>query len=243
MPSLPLFLFKEIKMIYAQMIGRNESSRFLEGVLERLSTQVDKIIFTDDCSDDNTVDIASKYAEVFSTDRPLFTEHEGQLRAFAWSNLEKFAKLGDWIIAIDCDEKLFHIDNLNVRDVLNVSPFDVVNVRFYHMWNETQYRVDKLWAPTNSSRIFRFIENGGFKNRRLACGSEPNYVQDWLQRSNYWVNSGLIMQHLGYTKDEDKQSKFERYSKLDGGEFHNLNHINSIVDSNPVLIDWQAFGV
>ena len=32
-------------MIIAQMIGRNESSRFLEDVLQRLSTQVDKIIF------------------------------------------------------------------------------------------------------------------------------------------------------------------------------------------------------
>lgn len=230
-------------MIYAQMIGRNESSRFLEDVLQRISTQVDKVIFTDDGSEDDTLEIASKYAEVFQTPRPMFTEHEGQLRSFAWSNLQKFAKTGDWVIAIDCDEKLFHTSNESIKKVLESSPFDVVNVRFYHMWNETQYRVDKLWTPNNSSRIFRYVDNGGFANRKLACGSEPTYVGEWLRARNYWENSGLVMQHLGYTRDEDKRAKFERYSTLDGGAFHQLQHINSIMDPNPVLIDWGVFGV
>lgn len=230
-------------MLIAQMIGRNESQRFLEPVLERLSTQVDKIIFTDDCSTDNTPEIAGRYAEVFQTPENLFRVHEGQLRAFAWGMLEKYAKTGDWIIAIDCDEMLYHIDNLDIKKVLSMSEYDVVNVRFYHMWNDTQYRVDKLWAPTNSSRIFRFIEGGGFMNKKLACGSEPTYVRDWISKRNFWLDSNLIMQHLGYIKDEDKIAKYERYSELDRGEFHALNHINSIIDKDPVLINWGTFGI
>lgn len=225
------------------MVGRNESSRFLEPVLKRISSQVDKIVFTDDCSTDNTAEIAANYAEVFSTPEPLFAVHEGRLRATAWQNLEKFAKPGDWIIAIDCDEMLFHKDDLDIKNVLSKSEFDVVNVRFYHMWNETQYRVDKLWAPNNSSRIFRFKEGGGFLDKALACGSEPTYVSQWMRNRNYWLHSGLVMKHLGYTFDEDKKSKYERYSNLDGGKFHNLDHINSIVDPNPVLIDWGNFGI
>lgn len=225
------------------MIGRNESSRFLEDVLQRLSTQVDKIIFTDDCSTDNTPEIAAKYAEVFQTPEQLFNVHEGKLRAFAWGNLEKFASVGDWVVAIDCDEKLYHSDDVPIKDVLSTSPFDVVNVRFYHMWNETQYRVDKLWTPNNSTRIFRYLENGGFNNRQLACGSEPTYVGEMIARKNYWVNSKLMMQHLGYIKDEDKISKHERYSQLDGGAFHQLDHINSIIDNDPVLINWGNFGI
>lgn len=225
------------------MVGRNESSRFLEPVLQRLSEQVDKIIFTDDCSDDNTADIAAKYAEVFKTPEQLFNKHEGQLRAFAWNNLSKFAKSGDWIIAIDCDEKLYHLQNMEIRSVLDASEFDVVNVRFYHMWNEHQYRVDKLWVPNNSSRIFRYKEDAEFYDRALACGSEPTYVVRWMQQRNYWKDSNLVMQHLGYILDEDKKAKFERYSKLDGGKFHNIDHINSIVDENPVLIKWGNFGL
>jgi glycosyltransferase involved in cell wall biosynthesis len=230
-------------MIIAQMVGKNESKRFLEPVLKRLSEQVDKIVFTDDCSDDNTAEIASKYCEVFVNEKSLFAEHEGMLRATAWGNLEKFANVGDWIVAIDCDEMLYHVSNKDIREVLKVSPYDVVNVRFYHMWNKTQYRVDKLWAPNSSSRIFRFKENGGFYNKKLACGSEPSYVVDWVRQANYWVDSGLAMQHLGYIKDKDKKAKYERYSQLDGGQFHNLDHINSIIDKDPVLIDWGNFGI
>lgn len=225
-------------MIIAQMVGKNESSRFLKPVLERLSNQVDKIIFTDDCSDDNTAEIAAEYAEVFKLDRSLFSEHEGNLRSLAWKNLESFAKEGDWILAIDCDEMLFHEDDLSLRSVLSRSPNDVVNVRFYHMWNETQYRVDKLWAPNNSSRVFRFKSNGTFFNRKLACGSEPTYILDWIHQKNYYVHSGLMMKHLGYVTDEDKQMKHRRYMSIDKGEFHNINHIQSIVDSNPTLVNW-----
>lgn len=233
-------------MIYAQMVGRNEEGRYLEEVLDRLSQQVDKIIFTDDCSDDNTAKIAAKYCEVYSTPEPLFTKHEGQLRAFAWGHMSQHAKLGDWIIAIDCDEMLYNkndISNIDISSVLANSPYDVVNVRFYHMWNETQWRTDKLWAPNNSSRIFKFRENGGFANRKLACGSEPTYVLEWIRARNFWLHSGLVMKHLGYVKDEDKISKHQRYSTLDGGEFHAINHINSIIDKNPVLVDWGNFGI
>lgn len=229
-------------MIIAQMVGRNESSRYLREVLEHLSTQVDKIVFTDDCSEDDTMEIASEYAEVFRTPEPLFSKHEGMLRSFAWSNLEKFAKVGDWILAIDCDEKLYHSENEELKSVLSRSPYDVVSIKFYHMWNETQYRVDKLWAPTISSRAFRFLQDGKFLDRALACGSEPIYVREMISKRNFWIESGLKMQHLGYILDSDKSSKFERYQKLDGGQYHNIDHINSIVDPNPVLINWGIFG-
>jgi glycosyltransferase involved in cell wall biosynthesis len=226
-------------MIIAQIVGKNESNRFLEPVLQRLSTQVDKIIFTDDCSDDNTAEIASKYAEVFKTDKTLFTENEGNLRSNAWHNLEKFAKEGDWVVAIDCDEMLYQDRDLDLKHVLDQSPYDVVNVRFYHMWNETQYRVDKLWAPNNSSRIFRYRDHGTFFDKKLACGSEPTYVVEWVRQRNYFLHSGLMMQHLGYARDEDKVSKYNRYISIDKGEFHNLQHIESIMDTNFVLVNWN----
>jgi glycosyltransferase involved in cell wall biosynthesis len=232
--------------IIAQMVGRNESNRFLEEVLKRLSTQVDEIVFTDDCSDDNTVEIAEKYAHTYKTPMQMFNKHEGRLRKYAWLNLENHAKEGDWVIAIDCDEMLYNINDLEnqeIRSILEASDKDVVNVRFYHMWNQLQYRVDKLWAPNNSSRIFRYISNGTFLDKALACGSEPTYVFQWIKQNNYLLHSGLIMQHLGYVNNADKESKYERYSQLDGGKFHNLNHINSIIDPNPVLIDWGNFGI
>lgn len=233
-------------MIIAQMVGKNESNRFLETVLRRLKDQVDLIVFTDDCSDDNTAEIASRYAEVYVNESSIFSVHEGQLRSTAWKNLSNHAKEGDWILAIDCDEMLYSaadIHNIDIRKILSNSPYDVVNVRFYHMWSPTHYRVDKLWAPNNSSRIFRFKDNGFFLDKKLACGSEPSYVVDDIRRRNYWLHSGLIMQHLGYMLDPDKHSKYNRYMSLDKGQFHNINHIESIIDPNPTLIKWGHFGI
>lgn len=233
-------------MIIAQMVGRNESKRFLAPVLRRLKDQVDCIVFTDDCSDDDTAEIASKYANVYVNNSSLFPVHEGKLRSEAWNNLSKHASEGDWIIAVDCDEMLYQskdIHNINISKILDASPFDVVNVRFYHMWSETKYRVDKLWAPNNSSRIFRFKEGGVFLDKKLACGSEPTYVLNDIRKRNYWVQSGLIMQHLGYMLDNDKLSKYNRYALLDKGEFHNIKHIESIIDKDPTLINWGNFGI
>lgn len=233
-------------MIIAQIVGRNESSKYLKQILERLKLQVDMIVFTDDCSEDNTANIAAEYAEVYVNDQQLFTVDESTLRSKAWSNLSNHATEGDWVIAIDCDEMLYvanDIENLSIKKTLEYSPYDVVNVRFYHMWNKTHYRVDKLWAPNNSSRIFRFKNNGQFTNKKLACGSEPTYVLEDLRRRNYWVNSGLVMQHLGYTDDTEKQKKYDRYMAIDKGKFHNIQHIKSIIDPSPTLITWGNFGI
>ncbi len=230
-------------MLIANMVGRNEEGRFLEEVLDHLQGIVDLIVFTDDCSDDNTAEIASGFGEVFKTDRPLFTEDEGALRTFSWGNLSKFAQAErDWILAIDCDEKLWSTQpNFDMERLMRQDRYDVVNIRFYHMWNESQYRVDKLWAPTDSSRLFRYYYGGSFKDSKLACGSEPTYVNTLIRRGKFLRDSGLIMQHLGYVRDEDKQAKYERYMKLDGGDYHNRAHLESIIDPEPTLLDWKIY--
>lgn len=229
-------------MLIANMVGRNEADRYLQDVLQHLSGIVDLIVFTDDCSDDNTLEMASNYAQVFQTEEQLFTKDEGKLRTFAWSNLSRFASQGDWILAIDCDEKLWSTQaDFDMSVLLNQNSYDVINVKFFHMWNEKQYRVDKLWAPNNSSRLFRYFDGGVFNDRKLACGSEPTYVNSLIRRNKYMKNSPLIMQHLGYINDDDKKSKYERYMELDGGDFHQKSHIESIIDPEPTLLDWKIY--
>lgn len=226
--------------LVANMVGHNEADRYLDEVLNHLKKIVDVIVFTDDCSTDDTPEIAQKHgAQVYHMEEPTFTKNEGLLRSTAWSNLTQHVEPGDWILAIDCDEKLWAGDpKFNIYDLFNQNDFDVINVKFFHMWNETQYRVDKLWRPNNSTRLFKFFYGGQFHDRRLACGSEPTYVQTLLRRGRYMSESGLAMQHLGYMRDEDKQAKYDRYMTLDGGDFHQRAHIESIVDENPTLVDW-----
>lgn len=232
--------------IVANIIGRNEENHYLSRVLARVATQVDVITFTDDHSDDNTAQIARDFgAEVFVMPEPTFSVHEGRLRQASWEHLERTIDTSDqwYVLAIDCDEMLYEIKT-PLRDIVEISEFDVVNINFFHMWNETQYRQDKAWAPHGSSRLFRYSDGGVFAARQLACGSEPTYVQNLIRHGKYLANSGLMMKHLSYIKDEDKKSKFDRYMKLDGGAFHANAHILSIMDENPSLIDfpWEGGG-
>lgn len=227
--------------LIANIVGRNEADKYLDRILSRLADQVDEICFTDDHSDDNTAGIAASYgAHVMVMPEPTFMTHEGKLRQASWEHLESVVGNDhDWfVLAIDCDEELYDPGNV-ISSILDQNHFDVANIQFYHMWNETQFRVDKAWAPHPSSRLFRYFSNGVFQQRALACGSEPMYVQGLIRAGKYLGNSGLVMKHLSYIKDEDKQAKYERYAKIDGGAFHANTHIESILDKEPFLIDWS----
>ena len=62
-----------------------------------------------------------------------------------------------------------------------------------------------------------------------------------IRRGKYYKDSSLVMQHLGYVRDEDKTAKYARYMELDGGDFHQKSHIESIIDPEPTLLDWKIY--
>lgn len=224
--------------LIANMVGRNEADRHLIDVLMRLSTIVDEIVFTDDCSDDDTPGYAALFGAHVkrAADRPLFREDEGLLRTLEWAHLEEYARPGDWILCIDCDELLYGVQNL--PSLLDQKTYDVLGITFFHMWNPTQFRVDKAWAPNRSYRLFRYYEGGEFNRRKLACGSEPTYVLELIRQNKVLWETGLSMKHLGYMDDDAKAQKYARYMELDGGNFHSRAHLESILDQDIELVDW-----
>lgn len=229
--------------IVANLVVRNEENGYLRRVLDRLTTQVDKIIVTDDCSDDATPEIAANYgAAVQVLPEPTFRKHEGHLRQLSWEWLEK--NLDDpkdtLVLAIDADEELYET-TYTLRELAEMTRFKVFNVTFFHMWNETHFRSDGGWRPHGSSRLFRYMPGGFFQDRQLACGSEPTYVHSMIRGQRFFRPSGLVMKHLSYIKDEDKRRKYERYAELDGGAFHAGAHIQSIIDppEKVTLEEWR----
>lgn len=224
--------------LLANMVARNEADRYLIEVLSHLSGYVDQIVFTDDASTDDTPEIAlGAGAKVRRLDDPLFTRNEGLLRNIAWQHLCDYAEPGDWILAIDADELMFGLESL--QNLINQSRYDVLGITFYHMWNPAQYRTDKAWRPTIGSRLFRFVPGGEFVQRKMACGSEPTYVQELIRQGKFLPHTPLKMMHLGYLLDADKVAKYKRYMELDGGDFHSRAHLESILDPNPTLVDWS----
>lgn len=221
--------------IIANIVARNESANYLIPVLDRLVEQVDEIVFTDDASDDNTAEIAARYTNHIQVmPEPLFATHEGAFRQKSWNFLEDTMRptTHDWILAIDADELLYEDTPGNLRRITEQTQYEVANIWFHHMWNETHYRNDGGWRSHGSTRLFKYEHGGKFKESALACGSEPTYVawKSWAMPGLFLLDSGLRMKHLSYIKDEDKQIKYERYTRLDGGAFHAGSHIQSIVD-------------
>lgn len=226
--------------IVANMVIKDEADKWLVPVLERVLSQVDLLCVTDDCSSDDSADIAERMgAKVQRMPESTFETHEGRLRQTSWEFLERQITHDEpwWVLAIDADEMLYET-LMPLRELIDQDYFDVLAIRFFHMWNETQFRVDKAWVPNNSSRLFRYFEDGVFAQRQLACGSEPTYVTEAIRRGKFFTNTGLSMKHLSYMTDEGKRSKFDRYTKIDGGAFHANDHILSIMDESPVLVDW-----
>jgi glycosyltransferase involved in cell wall biosynthesis len=225
--------------LIAQMVVRNEADRYLTKVLEDLLLYVDEIVITDDCSDDSTLAIATNYTDLaYQTSEHLFVKDEGKLRQEALQNLSYTAKTGDWILAIDADEIIWSTKR-SIHHILTVAQYDVIGLEFINMWNDTQYRVDKFWAPMTCTKLFRFKEDGKIQDKKLACGSEPTYVADEIRKGRWHQNVGLKIQHWGYARDEDKITKYNRYMEIDGGKYHSGAHLASIMDKEPKLVTWD----
>jgi glycosyltransferase involved in cell wall biosynthesis len=225
--------------LIANMVVKNEVDRYLEEVLSDLLLYVDKIVITDDASTDNTVEVCKRYTpHVYSNAESLFCVDEAALRQSSINNLGKHASPGDWILAIDADEIIWST-RAPIKELIRTTKYDVISLEFINMWNPTHYRVDKMWKPTLCTKLFRYVKNGKIKDRKLACGSEPTYVEDAVRKGRWLRDSGLKIQHLGYMFDEDKKIKYDRYMEIDGGKFHSGNHLKSIMDKKVELLPWD----
>lgn len=225
--------------LIAQMVVRNEANRFLVRVLDDLLSYVDEIVVTDDCSTDDTFQICSDYTDfIYKTEENLFVTNEGLLRQVALDNLANHAKTGDWILAIDADEIVWPTV-LPIKELIKTVKYDVFGLEFVNMWSETHYRVDKFWAPITCTKLYRYMKGGKIKDRLLACGSEPTYVEESMRMGRWMKHSGLVLQHLGYVRDKDKKAKYSRYQEIDGGRYHSGEHLQSILDQHVQLREWD----
>ena len=111
--------------------------------------------------------------------------------------------------------------------------------RLYDFWNKYEYREDNLWNAHNSYRLFliRYQENFNYKFKESAkhCRRMPHNCINLLN-----IATTLRLKHYGWSREEDRINKYNRYMKLDpNGEFGSLEQYKSILDENPNLIKWE----
>lgn len=119
-------------------------------------------------------------------------------------------------------------------------PCDMPYVRREGTW---WVRVDGGWAPHECPVVWqppvrrltareRWEQGWTIPDRKLACGREPEIV-----RMVDALASGVDLLHLGWSNPEERQRRYERYVRIDGGEYHASDHIRSIMEE-PTLVPY-----
>lgn len=225
------------------MVVRNETGRFLERMLQRALPFADKTVIIDDASTDATPDICEellkrheKKGEVIRLKTSLWSQ-EHELRRMQWNvALEHAPK---YILILDADEVIEPKATKSIPLVLGLDTTDVMSFRFFDMWDEEHYRDDDLWNihRRNVPRLARVedlppSEKWFEKNQHCGCWP-PNF----LGSQKRWVHSNLGVQHLGWSREEDRRTKYERYMKHDPeGRWGSLAQYRSILDLHPNLV-------
>lgn len=224
--------------IIGSMVVRNEMDRYLDRCLAWMSPIVDDLYILDDQSTDGTYELCRDYTDYVTRrpdDVPSFLEHEGKFRTFAFDELEHFTKpaLGDWILSFDADEFLVASNaeadvSEELRHAIRGKNVSGIVIDFKEIFkidgDDFYYRTDGYWDAIRGPRLYTYQMCARFNDKAMASGSEPTYVATGRKERT----DRLTFIHLGYARDEDKQSKYERYSSLfDHG--HNDSHIQSII--------------
>ncbi len=76
------------------------------------------------------------------------------------------------------------------------------------------------------------------RDRKLACQRFPQEIATLKARRS----TGRTVFHFGWADASDRQRRFDRYMRLDGGAFHALSHLRSILwDDERVGLQAQAW--
>ena len=139
------------------IISYNEENK-IEDCLKSLTGIVDEIIIVDSLSTDKTIEIAKKY-----TDNIFYQKFLGHIEQ---KNLAVEKASYDWILSLDCDERVteeLKSSILKIKNYLeNADAYKVARRTFYvYRW------LNHCWYPDHKIRLFN-------KNSARWAGTNPH---------------------------------------------------------------------
>ena len=227
--------------ITLSMVVRNEAGRFLERALDRHRDFIDSAVIIDDASEDNTVDIIQRSLQgvplkIIKNPHSKF-HNEIALRKQQWE--QTIATQPDWILNLDADEVMDDRALQSLRALAQQRERQYIGFSLYDMWSDTHYRDDDLWTAHKRSWGFLFRYTPFFayewNSVGLHCGRFPANL-----RFFGLAHTNLRIQHLGWSREEDRLAKWRRYTSLDPeGRFGSMAQYQSILDAAPQLVQWE----
>lgn len=231
----------------ASLVVRNELTRYLPACIDHLLEFVDLVVVLDDASDDGTreylIDHQDDRLHVILNPRSTFYEHEGRTRQLLVDATLGFSPTH--VLSLDADE--FVSDGELLRRRVEAEPQ-------VEVWT---LEITEVWKPLPSALGIR--EDGGWRTHPLNClwradAGPPKMLDKKLacRRVPAWVNTGgrsrkstgAALLHFGWANERERQARYDRYTRHDGGRFHASSHLRSIMwDDRRVRIrmaSWPA---
>lgn len=222
--------------LVASLICRNEMDRLLPLAVESLLEFCDEIRVLDDGSTDGTYEwlLGQDRVSVLTNTGPTFFEHEGRARneLLKWT----FEANPTHVLAIDADE--FVSDGQELRRSLTRQGM-VWTLQMEEVWKADGHlwiRSDGGWRPHPVPILYALpSQRPASRNKRLqwqvldrqlSCGREPLAVRHLAGRA---IPTHVSILHFGWLDTSKRQERYDRYVTHDGGNFHNLRHLNSIM--------------
>ena len=190
----------------AVIIAKNEEAR-IEDCIKSVCGWAGEIIIIDDDSQDRTLAIASKYTDrIFKRRMDL----EGKQRNFGASQA-KF----DWVMMVDCDERLTSELKQEIADLLKGKTDNVV----------------AYWIPKINYMGNVQLKYGGWSNPHIKLYNRKRV--HWSESEYDVVHPGIIIDqgyegaklkspyiHYNFSSIEDYIKKDNRYSTLEAIKWH-----------------------
>lgn len=178
------------------MIVKNEEN-YLQGCLESVKGIVSEIIIVDTGSTDNTIEIARKF------DAKIY--HFEWINDFSAARNEsiRFAK-GEWILFLDADERLILKDQNYIFNVLNSLP-DKIGAVLCIL--ESLHAKENGESEMHRGAYPRLFRNYGYPNICFSGKIHEQISPSIKQLGKEFVDSEIIIEHLGYNRDENALSQ------------------------------------
>jgi len=227
-----------MRIIAHMVVGPGEYDRYLPQVLERITWWADDIhVGFDKGAGEEEFRLVSDvtYHRNFL---PLsWSDDEGKFRQAAWDDMVREMKptAEDYILCIDADEVI--VQHELVKRAVREFAGQRLAFKFHEMWDETHFRIDGFWKPYLAGVLFPYRPGGRIRQQAMACGREPTYVSNLPTKK---LSIADIL-HYGYAREADRQAKYERYMALDAGRYHNVRHLQSIIQPAS-LKEWRGGG-
>lgn len=196
--------------ISACIISFNEEKK-IEDCLKSLEGVVDEIIVVDSLSTDNTIEIAEKYtSKIF---------HQKFLGHIEQKNLAVEKAENDWILSLDCDERLSDILRQSILKIKD----EIERAEAYRMSRKTFYIyrwLNHCWYPDLKTRLF---------NRNTSYWGGTNPHDHIITKGDSIIRLEGDIYHYSFDSISDHLKTIDSFTEIGADELVKKNKPVSVV--------------